>query len=807
MLIYEDTTNQFVRDVRENSIADIMAVRFKQRWGRNPPYAEFTSWQNSLSRVRDIIEIAKLEDNKIALEYEVPYNQNRIDCLLFGKGEDNSDNIVLIELKQWSSVKALEDVGNFVETYTGGSEKVVSHPSLQVQGYSNYLKGFVSEFDNPPPLTLFSCAYCHNYSKANDEGLFSPVYQKLMEEFPVYTKEDVLLLANRIKQLLFAGKGFEIFNRFMQSPIQPSKKLLENVSRVIKNEAVFSLLNEQLVAKNMIWAKVSKSKKTAEKSVIIVHGGPGTGKSVIAINILAEAARRRMKVFFGCKSKPFGEGLRSLVGKEAAILFSNLYRFLPTKVGKNELDLLLIDEAHRIEKTGNHQWTKPEDRTNLPQVDQLIICAKTSVFFIDDKQNVRSQEIGSSELIRGAAAKYGCILDEVTLFTQYRCMGSNDYLLWLESVFGYNTDKRILRKNEIFDFKIFNSPQEIYDALRIKETEKPNSARLVAGFCWPWSKELDEDGELVKDVRIGDFALPWETHEKITRPPKGYVKWYEWAYRPEGFKQVGCIYTAQGFEFDYIGVIVGGDLCHDAASDSLRADITATKDPTLRRSRETFEQHVKNVYRTLLSRGMKGCYVYFVDKNTERFFKSRIETGDQLAIQVASKVDLFQDARKVIPIMLRRDVKDEEKFRQYLPVFSLKAAAGAFGESRDVQEDGWLKVDVGTKLNDKMFVAKVVGSSMEPRIPSGSYCVFRSGVVGSRQGKIVLVQHNEISDPDTGGSFTVKEYWSEKKFESDGTWRHEKIVLKPLNKAYEPIVLFESAEGEIQLKAEFVAVL
>ncbi len=316
---------------------------------------------------------------------------------------------------------------------------------------------------------------------------------------------------------------------------------------------------------------------------------------------------------------------KKLVGKDAEILFSNLYRFVPSKIKENELDLLLIDEAHRIEKNSNHQYTKKEDRSDMPQVEQLIRCSKVTVFFIDDKQNVRSQEIGHSDMIRSASSNLSTVLREVTLKTQYRCMGSNDYLLWLESVLGYSDEKRILEKNEIFDFKIFDSPQELYNVLLEKEKQKANSARMMAGFCWPWSKNLDSNGYLVKDVRIGNFALPWETHGDITKPPKGYVKWYEWAYKPEGIKQVGCIYTAQGFEFDYAGVIIGDDLIYNEKADRLTTDIAATRDPTLRKSAANFDIHVRNIYRTLLSRGMKGCYVYFTNKETEAFFKKRIE--------------------------------------------------------------------------------------------------------------------------------------------------------------------------------------
>ncbi|MBL8021387.1 MAG: DUF2075 domain-containing protein [Leptospirales bacterium] len=624
MLIYQDTTPRFRRLVVENRIVDVLTDNYAIRLGHRPPAGELGAWQNSLSRVRDLIDEAGLDDNIIALEYEVPYNQSRIDCLIFGRGKGNSENVVLIELKQWSSVQALQEEGNFVETFVGGAERTVPHPSQQVRGYHDHLKSFVAAFEQPPPLKLFSCAYCHNYSRTENEGLFHHIYDEIISEFPIFTKGDFIQFAAHIRELLHAGKGFEVFNRFMQSPLRPSKKLLENVSRIVQNEAVFSLLNEQLVAKNLIWSHVRRSRKSNAGTVIIVQGGPGTGKSVIAINVLAEAARQGYKVFYGCKSKPFTEGLKKLVGKNGEQLFSNLLRFLPSRVPKDDIDLLLIDEAHRIETNSNHQYTKPQDRTNIPQIDQLIMCARTSVFFIDDRQNVRTREIGNSNVIRAAAARHNKELREVSLQTQFRCMGSNDYLLWLESVLGYSNDARLLRKDEVFDFRIFDSPQEIYANLQVKEIQKPNSARMIAGFCWPWSQSLDEDGEFVKDVRIGDFAMPWETHDKI-RPPKGYVKWFEWAYRPEGFKQIGCIYTAQGFEFEYVGVIIGDDLSYSAESNLLIGNIAATRDPMLRRGAENFETHVKNIYRTLLSRGMKGCYVYFTNKETERYFRSRME--------------------------------------------------------------------------------------------------------------------------------------------------------------------------------------
>jgi uncharacterized protein len=623
MIIYSNSTEQFRQDVLFNRISDIMNDAFLETFGHKVQQSELLSFQNSLSRVKDLVEISEIKDNYIALEYQVPYNQSRIDCLLFGKDSAKRDNILLIELKQWTSVTALEIEGNFVETYTGGGLKVVAHPSQQIKGYHNYLLDFVEEFEKEPSLTLSSCSYCHNYSNIDRSGLFNPVYNKITEAFPLYCREDTEKLAERIKQLLCSGSGTEVFNRFMQSRIRPSRKLLDNVQGIIKNQSTFSLLNEQLVAKNLIWGKIRRADSRNEKSVILVKGGPGTGKSLIALNILAEVAQKKKKVLLASKSKPFRDGLQAWVGSAGKNIFVSPYSLTPSRMEENGLDVLLIDEAHRIETSNTYQHMRQADRSDMPMVDQLIRCSKTTVFFIDDKQRVRHQEIGNSLFIRNAAKTFNASVEEVELLSQFRCMGSNNYLEWIESVLGYTDEKRVFRKAEEFDFKIFDSPASLYNELNTKEQEKPNSARLVAGYCWPWHDPLP-DGSLVNDVKIGEFAMPWET--KGEHGVGEYPVWYQWAYKPNGFRQVGCIYTAQGFEFDYIGVIIGPDLKYKKETDSLYGDMSVTKDPTLKRDPANFETYMKNIYRVLLTRGMKGCYVYFTDKETEEYFRRRIET-------------------------------------------------------------------------------------------------------------------------------------------------------------------------------------
>ena len=271
------------------------------------------------------------------------------------------------------------------------------------------------------------------------------------------------------------------------------------------------------------------------------------------------------------------------------------------------------------EKSANNQYTKAENRTNLPQIDTIIRSSKITVFFIDDKQAIRGVEIGSAKLIREAAKRWNAKVEECELTSQFRCNGSDNYMDWMEQVL-YNKPVTSTFKAEDFDLRIFDSPQEMYNQLVLQDSKPNQTARIMAGFCWPWSTNV-VDGDLVKDVKIGDFAMPWETSDRVpyARLAKKYPKWFEWAYKPMGIEQVGCIYTAQGFEFDYAGVIIGEDLKYDETTGKIITCKDACKDPVLRRNMSeanmTFDDYVRNIYRVLMSRGMKGCFLYICDDN------------------------------------------------------------------------------------------------------------------------------------------------------------------------------------------------
>lgn len=624
MILYEGGTKEFINDTNQNIVADKLANSYETYYGRKANPREYNAWTNSFQFLKNVIDSNKLYDNRLILEYSLPYTSERIDCIMFGRGNNQKENVVVIELKQWSNVTDCDREGNVI-TFIAGANREEAHPSLQVRGYHYHLLDFMQMFEEEPPVDLHSCVYCHNYPKTKDSVLFLPKFREIVSEFPVYSKDDFNNFGDYLKDKLGKGKGLEIFHRFKTSNIKPSKKLIENTSHMIQGQKMFNLIDEQITANNAIIDRAKKSSKAKQKSVIIVRGGPGTGKSVIALNVLSELLTKGLVVFHATGSSAFTSTLRKVVGTRAAKLFKYFNSFQHTSAAENEIDVLICDEAHRIRKTSNSRYTKAEFRSTMPQIDELIRVAKVSIFFIDDYQVVRPDEIGSTRLIKQTAADYGAEIFDFELHTQFRCSGSDGYLNWIDNTLGIReTANPILTMDEKMEFKIFDSPHALYKTIKEKNKLKPNSARLVAGFCWPWS-DAKPDGTLVEDVVIGDFKMTWEAKNDSARLAPGIPKAQLWAYDPHGVNQIGSIYTIQGFEFDFVGVIVGKDMMYDPIRKEWIGHPENSADSVVKRDKDSFLKNIKNTYRVLMTRGMKGCYVYFLDKETEEYFQTKIK--------------------------------------------------------------------------------------------------------------------------------------------------------------------------------------
>jgi len=621
MKLYSGSSKQFIGDTVRNQIAEKLNDAFFHYYRYHPSPGEKRSWNNSLGRMSDLIQYAELLDHGIILEFQLPQSSKRLDFLICGKDELHRDNTVIVELKQWDKCEESEGA-NEVLTYVGGAKRDILHPSAQVGQYEMYLRDTHTAFYDDNPIILDACSYLHNYYKLKKDVLFSEKFEPILRRNPLFTADDVDIFIPYLQNRLCVGEGLGILKKIEESEYRPSKKLMDHVGNIIKNKSEYILLDDQLIVYDKVISEVKKGFHCKNKTVIIIRGGPGTGKSVIALNLMADLLLSGYNAHYATGSKAFTETLRNIIGSRGSVQFKYFNSY--TNSDCNEIDVLICDEAHRIREKSATRYTPANKRSDLQQIEELINVSKVSVFFIDDKQVVRPNEIGSVDHIKKNAEKNKCNFFEYKLDVQFRCGGSEGFVNWIENTLGIQRTANVIWDfNEEFDFRIFESPQDLEDAIRAK-VNSGHTGRLTAGFCWNWSKP-DVNGYLVSDVVIGDYERPWNAKPESRRLAEKIPKASLWAYDPKGIDQVGCIYSSQGFEFDYVGVIFGNDLVYRFDEKRWIAKPENSADTVVKRSRGKLIDLLKNTYRVLLTRGMKGCYVYFMDKETKDFVNSRIE--------------------------------------------------------------------------------------------------------------------------------------------------------------------------------------
>lgn len=805
-------TPEFILDTTRNAIADRLAQAFERHFRYRPSPNEYQSWQNSLRSLAAVVGHEGLKGQGIILEYQLPLSSKRLDAILTGR-DDRHDRAVIVELKQWSATEPGSS-RDLLRTWVGGAKRDVLHPSVQVNQYRRYLVDMHAAFhEDADPVRLDACAYLHNYNPAADDPLFAEISDAVRQLAPVFTGGDALRLGAHLSEKLAGGDGERVMHRIEAGRYRPARKLLSHVAQVVSEESSFVMLDEQMVVFNQVLAAVETARADGRKHVFLIHGGPGTGKSVLAINLLGELSRRNVNVHHATGSKAFTKTLQRIVGRRAAQQFRYFNNF--GQASPNEIDVLLCDEAHRIRATSNNRFT-PRDRLSArPQIQELIDVARVVVFFLDDRQVVRPNEIGNSALIRKVAVANQCVLHESVLETQFRCAGSEAFVDWVDNTLEIRRTPHVLfdQAEEDFEFRIAESPAAL-DAMIREKIRQGLSARLVAGYCWPWSDTLGEDGQLQKDVVIGDFKHPWNARPEMTGLPSGVPKADYWAHDPGGVDQIGCIYTAQGFEFDYVGVIWGKDLKHDPDSGWI-GEKRECADATVRRSGDRFTELIKNTYRVLLSRGMKGCFICFLDEDTEEFVRSRTENlggGPKLA-PMASPAKQLQapppELHELRPFVTLRS-SEVKPWENAVPLLDLKVAAGEFSDPQALESDAveWVALPDHIKVAPGQFIARVIGDSMNKRVPNGAWALFSNDVRGSKQGKIVLAEARVFGDPDNGGRYTLKIY-DGKKLESDDGIAYESISLRPASTDawYRAIEIDLNDEERPLIVAVLVAVL
>ncbi len=591
------------------------------RTGRRASPAEQTSWQRSLPVLANELVAAGLGDVEMLIEYHLPLTSQRADVVLAGVHPKTGEaSYVVVELKQWSAAYAFEGDVELVDVpgMPGGPKL---HPVIQVRGYCDYLAGF-SRVIADQPDALAGMAYLHN---ALDPALVSDLLAVPVSiTGRLFTGADRSAMIDFLRSRLAPTAGSAAADLLIHSAVAPSKQLLKVAAAEIRDRPQFQLVGNQQLAVDLVMHAVERARAGNTKRVIVVTGGPGSGKSVVALSLLGDLARRGRTVVHATGSRSFTQTLRKVAGSRAPTvrsMFKYFNQFMTAEA--NGLDVVIMDEAHRIRETSADRYTRAELRTGRPQIDELIAAARVPVFLLDEHQVVRPGEMGTLGQIERHARHLGIELQHIALGEQFRCGGSEEYVLWVTRLLGLvDESPGPWRGDPQFDVRLADSPEEM-EASLAHFRGHGYSARMTAGYCWPWS-DARKDGSLAHDVQIGSWSRPWnsKSDRRIGEAPPSAL----WATEEGGFGQVGCVYTAQGFEYDWNGVIIGDDLVwRDGRFVAVRQ---ANRDPNFR-SRSTvsdrrFDRLVRNVYKVLLTRGMLGTVIYSTDEETRSALRDMI---------------------------------------------------------------------------------------------------------------------------------------------------------------------------------------
>ena len=624
MLVYEGIKSGFINDVDLGIIADKIRNKYIEKIKRRPSEPEFNSWKNSMQYMRGVLSDTEIPDNAgVAIEYNIPPTGCRIDFMMSGFNK-NKSNVVIIELKQWDKATEVESLDGIykVNTYTGGGLRDVNHPSYQAMTYANLIRDY-NESVQLKDINVVPCAYLHNYYFENDDTLLSDTYKEYTDKAPLFGHNDVIKLRDFIKKYILDGDDGNILYEIDNGRIRPSKMLQDSLAQMLKGNKEFYMIDAQKIIYEYALRNAIDTVSSNSKNVMIVRGGPGTGKSVLAINLLVELNNRNMTCFYVTKNAaPRNVFSAKLRGNFTQTYINHLFQGSGNFVDEesSKLDVLVVDEAHRLNAKSGMFQNKGEN-----QIKEIINAAKFSIFFIDENQKVTLKDIGSEDLIKKFANELGAGIYTYELDSQFRCNGSDGYIAWLDNTLGIRETANIDIDGFDYDFRVFDDPNELRKAIEEKN-EVNNKSRIVAGYCWNWISEGKTKTD-VHDITIPEynFEMSWNLSNSQT-----------WAIDPTSVNEAGCIHTCQGLEFDYVGVIIGDDMRYEdgkivtdhtkrASTDtSLNGIKKISNEDGVEVANKISDMIIKNTYRTLMTRGMKGCYVYCTDKNLQEYLKKLV---------------------------------------------------------------------------------------------------------------------------------------------------------------------------------------
>ena len=618
MIVYNGNKRLFIDDVRNGEIADKILAMLRQKglWGGQE--REFESWHNSMQFMRNIVDDSEIADDvQIAIEYNIPQTSKRVDFIIAGSDKEEKDHIVIIELKQWTKAEVVDDQMHYsVRTYVANDNRIVCHPSYQAYSYSRFLINYSQIIQNDH-LELVPCAYLHNFKREFRSALSSEIYKEWYTAAPFFIRDETREFSAFVKKFIQkkSSRG-DLLYLIENGRIRPTKSLQDALSSMVNGVPEFTLLDEQAVCFDMCMRTMTQCLIDNKKRTIVIQGGPGTGKSVLAVNLLMSMINKSLNAAYVTKNSAPRQAFLSLLSGNQAHKLANIEYLFRSPFGLSKCtlgayDCLIVDEAHRLVKKMYGDWGGEN------QVKECINAARLTIFLLDEDQAVTKSDIGSVAEIKKWCDTLGSRLimnQDTKLVSQFRCNGSDAYIQFIDGILQRNEETVAPDLPELnYDFQVFDNAVDMREALRAKNAVN-NKARMVAGYCYDWNVKNGRGN--IDIVLPGGFQAKWNlANDKI------------WAINPKSFEEVGCIHTAQGLEFDYVGVLIGKDLYYDnpsgrvltnklaISSDDRSSGIRSSSDQDARRL-------ILNTYKTLLTRGQKGCYVYCEDDTLREYFKS-----------------------------------------------------------------------------------------------------------------------------------------------------------------------------------------
>jgi len=622
LIVYHSTREQFLEDNDRHAIEELIAEQYLRKTGRYAPDGEYRAWQQSLMQMAEVLaDDAMPPSMGVGVELGIPQTAKRIDFVLSGVTEHGEARVVIIELKQWSHSRISDRDGLIYANRGGRAEVEGAHPCYQAWSYAALLEGF-NEAVHGEGIRLSPCAYLHNYHR--DGVIDAPRYAPYLDKAPLFLRglSERAKLRDFIKRHVPRGDDAAALYRIEQGRIRPSKMLADSLAGMLKGNTEFVLVDDQKVVYETCLSKAHAA-APGRKQVVIVRGGPGTGKSVVAINLIVALTKQGLLTKYVSKNAaPRAVYAQKLRGQrrnaEISGMFGGSGNFYD--VEPDTFDALVVDEAHRLNEKSGLYGNLGEN-----QIKELISAAKCTLLFTDDDQVVTLSDIGRSSELEAWARRLGADVTFLELASQFRCSGSDGYLAWLDNVLGIRNTANPDLSGQDFEFRIVDSPAEL-DRL-IRKRNGGNKARIVAGYCWDWRSKRQPDAFDIEFPSYG-FQRQWNLGSDGSL----------WITAPASIDQVGCIHTCQGLELDYVGVIVGPDLIMEDDNLQTAPEGRSKMDRSIRGwksllkskpqdTRARLDRIIRNTYRTLMTRGMKGCFVYCTDPAVATYFRRHMNTN------------------------------------------------------------------------------------------------------------------------------------------------------------------------------------